>query len=302
MDTSVLLALFQKFHRELCLLLMTLFGLACGHLIDTVLLIKLRPQLTVESVAKSATIATSPERAAVDLNLILQNNIFDTDSRSSSATMTLDVPPPQDQESATGASRADLELYGTVVAAENSLVLIKANKKLEIFHLGEQIPGAGSIEEIKRNQVKIRNQDKSLITLTLHEKPTALPGTLSDRTESAQATGGEVKEVGENRWLVSRNLVESVRQNFADQLRLAQMEPHLVGGKTNGFLVKRLNPRSILVKMGLRRGDLVKEVNNIKLDSPEKALQIFQQLREARQIAVAVERNGQPMSFAYEIN
>jgi len=75
-----------------------------------------------------------------------------------------------------------------------------------------------------------------------------------------------------------------------------------LNGKIDGFLIKRINARSLLVKMGMQRGDVVKEVNNIKLDSPEKALQIFQQLREARQITVEVERNGQPMNFAYEIN
>jgi general secretion pathway protein C len=53
--------------------------------------------------------------------------------------------------------------------------------------------------------------------------------------------------------------------------------------------------------MGMQRGDVIIDVNNIKLDSPEKALMIFQQLREARQISVAVERNGNPLSFAYEI-
>jgi general secretion pathway protein C len=57
----------------------------------------------------------------------------------------------------------------------------------------------------------------------------------------------------------------------------------------------------LLAKMGMQRGDVIIDVNNIKLDSPEKALMIFQQLREARQISVAVERNGNPLSFAYEI-
>jgi general secretion pathway protein C len=79
------------------------------------------------------------------------------------------------------------------------------------------------------------------------------------------------------------------------------MQPRLVDGQTSGFLVRRINPRSVLAKMGIQRGDVVIDVNNIKLDSPEKALQIFQQLREARNITVAVERNGQPMSFVYEI-
>jgi general secretion pathway protein C len=124
---------------------------------------------------------------------------------------------------------------------------------------------------------------------------------MTPATETKRGGESSVREIGKNRWMISRSTIESVRENFADQLRLAQMQPHTVDGKTNGFLIQRINPRSLLVKVGLRRGDVIIDVNNIRLDSPEKALQVFQQLREARQITLAVERKGQPMSFEYEI-
>lgn len=125
----------------------------------------------------------------------------------------------------------------------------------------------------------------------------------ADRVSTNQGldSQGTIREVGENRWVVSSSMVESVRDDFATQMRLAEMQPRLVNGKTDGFLVRRIYPRSILAKMGLQRNDVVLDVNNIKLDSPEKAMQVFQQLREARQITIAVERNSQPMSFVYEI-
>jgi general secretion pathway protein C len=242
----------------------------------------------------------SAKTALADLNMILQNNIFDTDSRSAAVTMSL-LPASEGGEDAATAARADLKLYGTVVAGEQSQALIEANKDLKFYHLGDKVPGDGTLEEILRNQVKIKNRDQSLTTLTLNEKDPLLDRTAQPSVKTSLATGDEVREVGENRWLIARNTVDSVRENFADQLRLAQMQPRTVSGKTSGFLIQRINPRSFLAKLGLQRGDVILDVNNIKLDSPEKALQVFQQLREARQINVAVERNGQPMSFAYEI-
>jgi general secretion pathway protein C len=137
--------------------------------------------------------------------------------------------------------------------------------------------------------------------LLLHEQEPLSARAMPAIAENGRDTGGDIREVGENRWLISRDVVESVRENFSAQLRLAQMQPRLVDGKTDGFLIQRINPRSLLAKMGMQRGDVIIDVNNIKLDSPEKALMIFQQLREARQISVAVERNGNPLSFAYEI-
>lgn len=299
----------HSYYKPICLVLLVLLGLAFGHLTDSLLQIKLHPGIAASAPAANQPVATqAPRFTESDLNRILQQNVFDADSRSSSAAMSLAsatdaseakeiVPPP-----------ADLKLIGTVVADEDSLALIQSNKELTLFHLDDEIPGAGTIETIGRSQVTIRTNGQRVITLLLHEEKA---GSTSPRpTASAPAAqgspagdglAGTVREVGENRWVVSSDMVESVRENFSSQLRLAQMSPRLVDGETNGFLVRRINPRSVLAKMGLQRGDVVLDVNSIKLDSPEKALQIFQQLREARNISVAVERDGQPMSFEYEI-
>jgi general secretion pathway protein C len=301
-----MLNVLHSFYKPFCLSLLVLLGLACGHLIDTLLQMNLRPDFTVENIGVQPGTVKSPKTSQAELSLILQNNIFDADNRSASATMTIEPSTANGEEVSATATRTDLKLFGTVVAAERSQVLLEVNKELKLYRLDEEIPGGGIIEEIQRNQVTIRNRDQSLTTLMLHDQE-SLPSRVApskvapSRAETSPTTTGEVKEVGENRWLISRNTIESVRENFADQLRLAQMQPRTVDGKTDGFLIQRINPRSLLVKLGLQRGDVIIDVNNIKLDSPEKALQVFQQLREARQISVAVERNGQPMSFSYEI-
>ena len=288
-------------YKPFCLTLLAILGLACGHLIDTVLQKNLRPDFAADSTITHPATSKSLKTTQTDLNLILQNNIFDANSRSADATMNLEVAAARGQEASTTDTRADLKLFGTVVAAERSQVLLEVNKKLKIYHLDDKIPGGGTIEDIRRNQVEIRNRDQSLTTLILHEKSPVSGRDTGPAVKTSRGDEGTVREIGENRWMISRNTIESVRENFADQLRLAHMQPRTVGGKTDGFLIQRINPRSILVKVGLRRGDVIIDVNNIKLDSPEKALQVFQQLREARQISVAVERKGKPMSFEYEI-
>jgi len=296
-----MLGVLHGFFKLFCLTLLAVLGLACGHLIDTVLQMKLRPDFSAVNIITQPVTAKALKTTQADLNLILQNNIFDTNSRSTGATMAFKAATGQEQESSATATRADLKLIGTVVAAERSQVLLEVNKKLKLYHLDNKIPGGGTIEDIRRNQVEIRNRDQSLTTLTLHEKsPVSGRGTVPG-VKTNRSGEGAVREIGENRWMISRSTIESVRENFADQLRHAQMQPRTVDGKTDGFLIQRINPRSLLVKVGLRRGDVIIDVNNIKLDSPEKALQVFQQLREARQITVAVERKGKPMSFEYEI-
>ena len=99
-----------------------------------------------------------------------------------------------------------------------------------------------------------------------------------------------------------RETAENTRANLGAELRLAQMQPRITDGKTDGFMIRRLRRNSILNKLGLQRGDVVLNVNGMSLNSPEAALQIFQQLREARQITVGVERKGEAMTFSYELD
>jgi general secretion pathway protein C len=273
-----------------------LLGLACGHLIDTVLQMNLRPEIMAAPPRSHSVVSEPLQNTEAGLNLILQNNIFDANSRSATATMTL----ASKKDALAAAARADLKLIGTVVLAGRSQVLLEGNNELKFYHLGDTVPGDGTIEKILRNQVQIRNRDQSVITLKLQEKgPLSTPAT-HPKAEPGRA-GGEVKNVGENRWLISRSMGEMVRDNFAAQMRLVQMQPRTQAGKIDGFVIQRIDSRSILGQLGLRIGDVVIDVNNTTLDSPEKGLQIVQQLREARQITIAVERNNQPMSFSYEI-
>ncbi|MDT8440023.1 MAG: type II secretion system protein GspC [Desulfuromonadales bacterium] len=298
-----MIALLQKYHRQFVLLLLILLGLAGGHLAATVLRTQLHAPAQTDLAAALPARTGPTATATADLNRILRNNLFDTNSRSTTASIGRESQVFGAARGSDRATRSDLKLVGTVVAGDESLALLESDRKLQIYRLGAELGDDGVIETVERNRVTVRNRNRSLTTLVLHEPSPTDAGTRPARPAAQPGdSAGGVRAVGDNRWLVSRELVESVRDNFAAELRLAQMQPRLVDDRTDGFLVQLLNPRSVLAKMGLKRGDVVIDVNNIKLDSPEKALQIFQQLREARRITLAVERNGQPLNFQYEIN
>jgi general secretion pathway protein C len=61
-----------------------------------------------------------------------------------------------------------------------------------------------------------------------------------------------------------------------------------------------IRPKSFLGQLGLLQGDVLMEINGVPLNSPEKALQIVQQLRESRNIKVNLLRNDQPLTLEYE--
>ena len=294
MNTSAVLALLQKFHRELCLVLLLLFGLACGQLAATLTGTILRPDLSVKPASYTAQPSTSTQILDRDLDRILQQNLFDPSARGSRAA-TL-KPAPTDKR-IVKSNRKDLTLVGTLVSGNKSTALIAVGKEIKLFHLEDPFPGGGHVESVQRNRVVIRNQDESTTELTVQEDVPNKPHASANSQSAAS-----IRSVGNNRWQVPRAAANAARTNISEQMRLAQIEPRIINGRTDGFMVSKLNPKSMLSQMGIRRGDVILKVNNMPIDSPEKALQILQQLREARKLTVDLERKDKPMTFAYEIN
>jgi len=301
-----MLILYQRYHTHFNLLLLVLIGVAAGLLAGSLLEISLDMGPTTTRAASPEDQTEARTITQADLDQILQGNIFDPAGRRDGVSFSPgSVAAAGDNIGETEAAARqprDLNLLGTVVAGEQSLALIQVERESDIYHLEDSLPGDLVLAEILRSQVQLRHPDGSLTTLMLTEDEPDKARRPRARASSAAVSGDEIRQVDDNSWLVSRETVEKTRENLAEELRLAQMQPRVVNGQTDGFLVRMIKRRSILNKLGLRRGDVVMNINNIELDSPEKALQIFQQLREARQIDVAIERRGEAMNFSYQLD
>lgn len=120
---------------------------------------------------------------------------------------------------------------------------------------------------------------------------------------TCQKDNGSAQEgivaIDESRWQVSKAVASNARANLNSLLQTARMIPEINNGKTVGFKLVAIDKGSLLEKIGLRVGDLIVEINQVKLDSPEKALQIFQQVREANNITLGMMRDGKPETFEY---
>ncbi len=301
-----MLTLYQKYHTYLNLLLVLLLGLVSGLLVTSFLATYINPLPARGNITAQATEKAVQKTTLTDLNMILQRNIFDPDSRSDSATLTLITPTNTTstqtaaQNNETQPAPKNMTLLGTVAAGDDSLALIEIDRELDLYHLGDELIGGGVIEEISRNKVIIRNRDKSLTTLVLsQDAPT--PKTINT-SRNSNTPDSDIKQIADDHWVVPRDTAEKTRSNLAVEMRLAQLQPRITDGQTDGFMIRRLRRNSILNKLGLKRGDVIMQVNNMTLDSPETALQIFQQLREARQISVGIERKGATQTFTYELD
>ena len=59
--------------------------------------------------------------------------------------------------------------------------------------------------------------------------------------------------------------------------------------------------RPELAAIGIRSGDVIKSINGKAIDSPNKALSLFEQLKGSSAINLEIERRGQPKQLNYGI-
>jgi general secretion pathway protein C len=67
-----------------------------------------------------------------------------------------------------------------------------------------------------------------------------------------------------------------------------------VNGQQQGYRVYPGRDRRQFAALGLRPGDLIKDIDGQSLTDPTQAMQIFQSLGNSSQVSVTLERNGQP--------
>jgi len=233
-----------------------------------------------------------------DFQVILDRNLFDSQAVGQ-ASERVDLSSQQvvAQNPTASAPRGELTLIGTVVAGESSLALIQQGSKAAVYRLQQELAPGTVLIEVGRQMAAVREGGVRRELLLKPRKESR--ARQLRRGTSPNLAQGDVVALGENRWQVSKAAADNARANLNTLLQTARMVPQLQNGKTIGFRLVELDRGSLLEQIGLRVGDLVVEINQVELNSPEKALQIFQQVREASNISVGLVRNGKKETFEY---
>lgn len=301
-----ILLLFQKYIREILLFLFILLGFSLGQLAATLLGLSINQPAGIQPVKVVAPEKSDALPPLASFKPILQRNLLNAQIGDLDAFGIQENKPQQDAP--THSSNTKFTLLGTVSGEPKAMAIMQAGRESDSYVVGATLPGGARLVEVQRNQVVIENNGRRE-TLKVDLDAPAPPSTdrptkIRERNTAKQkpANNSGIREIGENRWLIPAEEADRARNNINDLLRQARVEPNIVDGQTDGFAVRMIRPGSLFSMLGLQVGDVLHDVNGVKLDTPEKALQVFQQLREARQISISLERQGTPQTFAYEIN
>ncbi len=110
-----------------------------------------------------------------------------------------------------------------------------------------------------------------------------------------------ISEIEPGVFRIERKTLDQVLADPSTMARGARIVPSIKNGKPHGFKLYAIRPSSIYAALGLHNGDTILAANGFVLDTPDKALEAYTQLRSAKTIVVELERRGKPMKLEYRI-
>jgi len=110
-----------------------------------------------------------------------------------------------------------------------------------------------------------------------------------------------IRKLADNKYDVKKSVLDGTLSNLNSVATQARIVPSFKNGVANGFKVFSIQPNSFYTAIGVENGDVIQKINGYEINSPDKALEIYQKLREARHVTVDVERNGQVIRKEYNV-
>lgn len=110
-----------------------------------------------------------------------------------------------------------------------------------------------------------------------------------------------VTKTGAYDYTIDRKMLDQQLQDLPKLQSEARVVPHYKDNQYQGFKLVGVRPGSLYRAIGIRSGDVITAVNGNKIDSPNKALELFEQLKSSSNISVEIERRGQPKTLGYTI-
>ncbi len=216
-----------------------------------------------------------------------------------------------------------MRLVGALVNTRNPAwsfaAITGASGKALLYREGMTIDGR-LLVAIGPSKVVMRPETGSHCPLTMFEpeapetatpRPTARvsASSMDNEDQSARDEGGiaasdiesGIQRNSDTNFTVSRGLVDQLLTNQAELMRTARIIPHTENGRTVGVKLYGIRRNSLLGRLGLQNGDMLRTINGYDMTSPDSALEAYSRLRGANNLSVNVVRRGNPMALEYNI-
>ena len=237
----------------------------------------------------SMPVASSGGGTRADVQAIADNHVFgEADAESAPVII------PAADENLSDTRLTNLVLKGTIASAipEFSVAVIAdGTSEQRVYAIGDSVGSGATLHAVYADRV-VLNENGALTNLRL---PVDYPQNASASVRRATVTTRQTARNNSLQNVVAENLTQ-----LSDIIRPTQYRG--ADGQLAGFRVYPGRNRQKFAALGLRPGDLIKDINGQPLNDPTQAMQVFQSLGDSQEVTVTIERNGQEQSLVLNIS
>ena len=185
------------------------------------------------------------------------------------------------------------------------------------YRIGEPLPGGARLEQIQRDHVVVsRNGRQEVLNLPKLDsagRPAPampvipIPADIPDAPMPAQpepepaTTGFSGQQVIDASTIAGRLRSEvTTRPQALEDIAFAS--PYVQNGQFTGFRLRPGRDRQLFGQLGLNGGDVITEINGVRLNNPAQGLTMLQELMNASRVDVRVLRNGAEIPLTFSLD
>ena len=189
-------------------------------------------------------------------------------------------------EASVAPSNLNMTLTGVAARATGGCALVIVQGQPEAaFCSGEEVSPGVRLDTVERDRIVIvRNGVREAVFMKDAEGAAAVP------------PPPIVQSAGTDRQIVDRRQLQQQlgRPEFLNQALI-------VPNPDGGFLVRQVQAGSLYEKLGLRPGDVIRNVNGQPLTNMDDVMRLYQQFGTAQRVLVDVQRQGRNETLYYDM-
>ncbi len=204
-------------------------------------------------------------------------------------------------------SQLPITVIGTLVHSDPAKSIaaldLKTKNKTGSYSSGADIEGLCTLEKVERGIIYVRNSQNGLLEYIEMNKAGNKVNFDTAKSTAPKVKGTDVASVGNNTFAIQRAKLLQYTNDLSSVLMQARAVPNRdpSTGEINGFRILDMQPGSIYEQLGLQRMDVIKGVNGEPVDSIQKAMEMYNTLKNGTQVKLGIERGGKTEIFTYDI-
>ncbi len=255
---------------------------------------------------KNVRLAPQTSLSRGQFSVISNRNLFSASGIMPEA-ITLKIDPKKPTEDVPVLSSLPLSLIGTLVHSDPSksiaAIEVKSKSLSGSYAPGADIEGLAKLEKVERGIAYIRNANTSALEFIELKSANKVSFDASKPAAAAAPTSNDVKAVAPNRFQIKRSDLLKYTSDLSSVLMQARAVPYRdpSTGEIAGFRLLDMQENSIFGQLGLARMDILKSVNGEPIDSIQKAMEMYNGMKNGNKFELLVERGGKNETKTYDI-